>query len=79
MALTKYIAMKLVENVATADRAIRLVISVVIVILFATDLIGGPLAAALLSLSAILALTALVGFCPLYKVFGIDGRKKRSV
>lgn len=71
--------MKLVENLGTTDKVIRLVISAAIVILFVADLIGGPLAAGLLSLSAILAFTALVGFCPLYKVFGIDSRKRRSV
>ena len=71
--------MNLIENLGTADKVIRLVISAVIVILFVTDLIGGPLAAGLLSLSAILVLTALFGFCPLYKVFGLDSRKKRSV
>ena len=66
--------MKALKNLGTADKVIRLVISAVIVILFLTDLIGGPLAAFLLSLSAILALTAVVGLCPLYKVFGIDSR-----
>jgi len=67
--------MKLVENLGAADKAIRLVVSAVIVILFVMDLIGGPLAAGLLSLSAILTLEALVGFCLLYKVFGIDSRR----
>lgn len=68
--------MKLIENLGTADKVIRLIISAVIIILFVTDLIGGPLAAGLLSLSAILVLTALFGFCPLHKVFGIDSRKR---
>lgn len=71
--------MKLVENVGSADRAIRLAISAVIVILFISDLIESQLAAVLLSLSAILTLEALVGFCPLYKVFGIDTRKRTSI
>ena len=71
--------MKLIENLGTADKVTRLVISAIIVLLFVMDLIGGPLAAGLLSLSAVLVLTALFGFCPLYKVFGIDSRKKRSV
>ena len=69
--------MKLIENIGDADRIVRLTISAVIVFLFAADLIGGALAAALLSLSAILVLTALVGFCPLYKLLGIASRKGR--
>jgi hypothetical protein len=71
--------MKLIGNIATADRITRLVIAAVMVTLFVTDVIGGPLAAGLLSLSAVLTLTAVVGFCPLYKLFGIDNRKGRSV
>lgn len=71
--------MKLTGNLAAADSIVRLVISVVIVILFLTGLIGGPLAAGLLSLAAVLVLTALVGFCPLYKILGADSRKHRSV
>lgn len=70
--------MRLIENIGNADRTIRLTVSAVIVLLFATDLIAGPLAAALLSLSAILVLTALVGFCPLYRVLGIASRKRRK-
>ena len=70
--------MRLVENIGTADKIIRLGISVVIVFLFAADVIGGPLAAALLSMSAILVLTALAGFCPLYKALGIASRKGRE-
>lgn len=68
--------MRLEKNLGATDKIIRLAISAVIVILFATGLIGGPLAAGLLSLSAILVLTAVVGLCPLYRVFGINSGKK---
>lgn len=64
-----------VENLGGADETIRLVISSVIILLSAVDVIEGPLAAALLSLSAILVLTALAGFCPFYKILGIASRK----
>ena len=71
--------MKLVKNLGMADKAVRIVISAIVLTLFVRDLIGGPLAAVLLSLSAILTFEALLGFCPLYEVFGIDSRKRRSV
>lgn len=71
--------MKLVENLGAADKAVRVIVAAVIVFLFLMDLIGGPLAAGLLALSAILVLTALVGFCPLYKIFGIASRRKREL
>ena len=70
--------MRLTENLGAADKAVRVIVSAVIVFLFLMDLIGGPLAAGLLALSAILVLTALVGFCPLYKMFGIASRRKRE-
>jgi hypothetical protein len=57
---------------------VRLVISAVIILLSAADVIEGPLAAALLSLSAFLVLTALAGFCPFYKIFRIATRKSRN-
>ena len=68
--------MKLIKNVGTADRIMRVVMSAVIVSLIVTKVIGGPLAAALLALSAILAVTALVSFCPFYNLFGIGSREK---
>lgn len=71
--------MKLVENLGAADKAVRVIVAAVIVFLFLMDLIGGPLAAGLLALSAILVLTALVGFCPLYKIFGIASRRKTEL
>lgn len=70
--------MRFIENIGNADRTIRLAISAAIVFLFAADLIGGSLAAALLSLSAILVLTALAGFCPLYKLLGIASRERKA-
>ena len=65
------IAMRVIQNIATADKVTRLLVSAVIVILFVTDLMGGPLAAGLLSLAGILTLTALVGFCPIYRILGV--------
>jgi len=70
--------MRFIENIGNADRAIRLTVAAVIVSLYAGDLIGGPLAAALLSLSLILVVTALAGFCPLYRLLGIASRKRRE-
>lgn len=70
--------MKRIKNVGTADRILRVVISAVIVSLVVTKVIGGPLAAALLALSAILAVTALVGFCPLYNFLGMGSRENEG-
>lgn len=59
-------------NTGTADRAIRVAVALVAVI--ASWLIGfGSIAGIiLLVVAGIMLVTAAVGFCPLYRVFGIN-------
>lgn len=58
-------------NEGTADRLVRIVLALVLLgLTFATPM-GENTAWVLWGLSAILVLTALWGFCPLYAVFGI--------
>lgn len=71
--------MKLVENLGDVDRTIRVLISAVIVFLFAAGFIGGVLVIGLMTFGAILTVTALVGFCPLYAFLGLGSRKKRPL
>lgn len=59
------------KNMGTADRIIRTVIALVMIVLFVQGVISGTLGIILLVLSGILLLTSLVGFCPLYAPFGI--------
>ena len=63
--------MKFVKNLGTADKVIRLLVSAVILLLFALGMISGPLAGGLIALAVVLTITALFSFCPLYQVFGI--------
>lgn len=70
--------MKIEKNLGTADRIVRLVFSVVIFVLILLKVIGGPLAAALLALSIVLLITVLAGFCPVYRIFGLNDRKGSS-
>lgn len=60
------------KNEGTADRVIRAVVGIAALIgAFATGL-GSVLGVVLLVVGAILVVTAAVGFCPLYKVFGMN-------
>lgn len=59
------------KNMGTADRIIRAVIALVMIVLFVQGVISGTLGIILLVLSAVFLLTSLVGFCPLYAPFGI--------
>jgi Protein of unknown function (DUF2892). len=70
--------MKIEKNLATADKIVRLVVSAIIIILFAFDLIGGPTAAGLFALSVVLIATSVVSFCPVYRVLGLKNEKDSS-
>ena len=59
-------------NMGKVDRGIRLVLAVVLVSLFFTDMITGPWGFACIALGAIMATTALVGRCPLYLALKIS-------
>lgn len=59
-------------NMGVADRVIRLLFALVIIILYLKNVIGGTLAIVFLILAGVFILTSLIGFCPLYKVFGVN-------
>jgi hypothetical protein len=64
------------KNMGTIDKVIRILVAVVVVILYFTNVISGTLAIILLALSAIFVVTSLISFCPLYFPFGLSTRKK---
>jgi len=59
------------------DRIIRILLAVVVVVLFFTNVITGILAIILLLIAGIFVLTSLISFCPLYLPFGIKTFKKK--
>lgn len=60
------------KNMSSADRIIRLIISSIIVALYFLNIVSGTLGIVLLVLAGIFTLTSLIGFCPLYTIFGIS-------
>lgn len=60
------------QNMGTFDRIVRILAAIIIAALYLTHVITGTAATVLLVLAAILVLTSLVGFCPLYPIFGIN-------
>jgi Protein of unknown function (DUF2892) len=60
------------RNVGSADRAIRLLVAAIIVVLYFSNIIVGTAGIISLTLAAILALTSFAGFCPFYAVLGIN-------
>jgi hypothetical protein len=66
------------KNMGGIDKAIRILIALVVVILAFTKVISGTLAIVLLILSGIFVLTSLISFCPLYLPFGINTGKTKE-
>ncbi len=66
------------KNVGSVDKVIRILIAAVIAVLFFMNVISGTLGIVLLAVAAILVLTSLFSFCPLYWLLGISTMKKKE-
>lgn len=63
-------------NMGTIDKAIRIVIALLIGILYFTGQISGTVAIILGVLAVVFVLTSLISFCPLYLPLGISTKPK---
>jgi hypothetical protein len=64
------------KNLGLIDKVIRILIAVVVIALFFTNVISGVSGIILLVFAGILVLTSLLGFCPLYTIAGLNTNKK---
>lgn len=62
------------RNMGLADRALRVAVAVVILLLYVTGMISGTVAIVLGVLALVFVLTSAVGTCPLYLPLGVDTR-----
>lgn len=60
------------KNMGATDKTIRILVAVVIAGLYFGNIITGTLAIVLMVLAIVFLLTSLVGFCPLYAIFGMN-------
>jgi hypothetical protein len=65
------------KNMGTIDKAIRIIIAVIIVCLYFTNVISGTLGIVLLVFAGVFVLTSMIGFCPLYLPIGLNTGKKK--
>ncbi len=65
------------KNMGTIDKALRIVVAVVIASLYFANVLTGTLGIVLLVLAGIFVLTSLIGSCPLYFPLGINTGKKK--
>lgn len=59
------------KNMGKLDVIIRIIIAIAIIGLYVTEIISGTLGIVLIVLSIVFIVTSIIGFCPLYILFGI--------
>jgi hypothetical protein len=59
-------------NVGNIDKAVRIVLAIVFAALYFTGTVSGTIGIILLVLGIVFAATSLIGFCPLYAMFGMS-------
>lgn len=62
----------MVRNVSTLDRALRALVGAVLLVAWIAGWLSGALAAVLGVIGLVLVATAIVGFCPAYRMLGIS-------
>ncbi len=62
----------------SADQSIRVGLAIVILALYFTHVITGPLTLVLLLVAGVFIITSFFSFCPLYYPFGISTNKKTA-
>ena len=65
-------------NMHLIDRIARIVISIAITMLYISGYFTGTLAIITLIGAVIFTITGLIGFCPLYALFGLTMKKKEK-
>lgn len=66
------------KNMGMFDRIIRIVISLILIALYFTNVITGVLGIVLIALAIVFTLTSFISFCPLYFPFGFNTCKKEK-
>ena len=63
----------------TTDKLIRLTVAIVLIVLYWRNVLTETWGIIALVVALILTLTSLIGFCPLYSIFGLKTCKKEEV
>lgn len=66
------------KNMGNADKVIRIIIALLIMVLYATKTVSGLPAYLLLALGGIFILTSVIGFCPIYTLLKINTCSKKK-
>jgi len=66
------------KNIGSVDKVVRLVLALVGILLAFTKVVTGTWAIIVLIIAAVLIVTSLIGYCPLYVLLGINTLKKKE-
>ena len=66
------------KNMGMADRALRIILAIVVVVLIYLGEVSGTAAIILGIFAGIFLLTSLVSFCPLYTLVGVNTCAKKQ-
>jgi len=64
------------KNIGTIDKIIRIIAAVIISMVYISGVVTGALGFIFLIIGGILLITAVIDFCPLYKLLKFKGTKK---
>jgi uncharacterized membrane protein len=66
------------KNMGSLDKLIRLMIAIVLIVLYYTNVLKDTLGIVALIVALVFTITSLISFCPLYTMFGIKTCKKEE-
>jgi hypothetical protein len=64
-------------NTGSLDKVIRIILAIAFAMLYITKMEEGTLGIILLVVGAVLLLTSIINFCPLYAILGWSSGKKK--
>ncbi len=67
------------KNIGTIDRIVRILIAAMIIYLYFSNVISGTMGIILIAISAVLVITSIISFCPLFFLLGLKSTKNKSV
>lgn len=65
------------SNMGSIDKAVRIIVAIILAVLYFTDQTTGTLGIVLMIVAGIFLLTSFVSFCPLYYPFKITTKKEK--
>ncbi|MCB9201876.1 MAG: DUF2892 domain-containing protein [Flavobacteriales bacterium] len=65
------------KNMGKTDKTVRLTVALALIAMYYLDILTGKLGVVALIIAVVFMLSTLIGFCPLYTLFGINTCKNK--